>query len=152
MKLTTENSNTTTKWRAPYIVHYIRDRERFRTQLLTDPSTIATQPGSVQGHGGPRLAVQGSISRAANEQLVKTACIHGVNSMEKQPREKTRNSSMTCNHSRHLVTHRTVFGLMMSESWGEGGDQITGQLTNATHSRVEAPARHSGKCINSAFT
>ena len=33
MKLTTENSNTTTKWRAPYIVHYIRDRERFQTQL-----------------------------------------------------------------------------------------------------------------------
>ena len=34
MKLTTENSNTTTKWRAPYIVHYIRDREWFRTQLV----------------------------------------------------------------------------------------------------------------------
>ena len=32
MKLTTENSNTTAKWRAPYIVHHIRDRERFRTQ------------------------------------------------------------------------------------------------------------------------
>ena len=36
MKLTTENSNTTTKWRAPYIVHYIRDSERFRTQLLSE--------------------------------------------------------------------------------------------------------------------
>ena len=35
MKLTTENSNTTTKWRAPYIVHYIRDRERFRTKLMS---------------------------------------------------------------------------------------------------------------------
>ena len=34
MNLTTENSNTTTKWRAPYIVHYIRDGERFRTQLV----------------------------------------------------------------------------------------------------------------------
>ena len=34
MKLTTENSNTTTKWQAPYIVHYIRDREQFRTQLV----------------------------------------------------------------------------------------------------------------------
>ena len=33
MKLTSENTNNTTKWRAPYIVHYIRDRERFRTQL-----------------------------------------------------------------------------------------------------------------------
>ena len=29
--LCTQNSNTTTKWRASYIVHYIRDRERFRT-------------------------------------------------------------------------------------------------------------------------
>ena len=34
MKLTTENSSTTTKWRAPCIVHYIRDRERFQTQLV----------------------------------------------------------------------------------------------------------------------
>ena len=34
MKLTTENPNTTTKRRAPYIVHYIHDRERFQTQLL----------------------------------------------------------------------------------------------------------------------
>ena len=34
MKLTTENSNTTTKWRAPCIVHYIHDREPFTTQLV----------------------------------------------------------------------------------------------------------------------
>ena len=34
MKLTTKNSNTTTKWRAPYVVHYIGDRERFQTQLV----------------------------------------------------------------------------------------------------------------------
>ena len=34
VQLTTENSNNTTKWRAPYIVHYIRDREQFQTQLM----------------------------------------------------------------------------------------------------------------------
>ena len=34
MKLSTENLNTTTKWRAPYVVQYVRDRERFRTQLM----------------------------------------------------------------------------------------------------------------------
>ena len=41
MKLITENLNTTTKWRAPYIVHYIRDRERFRTQLWSPPAHAA---------------------------------------------------------------------------------------------------------------
>jgi len=31
----TQNSDTTTKWPTPDIVHYIVDRERFQTQLLT---------------------------------------------------------------------------------------------------------------------
>ena len=43
MKLTTENSNTTTKWRAPYLMHYILDRERFRTQLM---AAFAASPAS----------------------------------------------------------------------------------------------------------
>ena len=46
MKLTTENSNTTTKWRAPYIVHYIRDRERFRTQLMAAFDASPASPPS----------------------------------------------------------------------------------------------------------
>ena len=36
MKSSEENSNNTTKWLTPNIVHYIRDRERFRTQLRSD--------------------------------------------------------------------------------------------------------------------
>jgi hypothetical protein len=52
MKLTTENSSTTTKWRAPYIVHYIRDRERFQTQLLSGGAQLKS-PGwcAAIGHG-----------------------------------------------------------------------------------------------------
>ena len=43
-ELTTENSNSTTKWRAPYIVHYICDRELFRTQLLYAIGCLPTLP------------------------------------------------------------------------------------------------------------
>jgi len=31
----TQNSDTTTKWPTPDIVHYLVDRERFQTQLRT---------------------------------------------------------------------------------------------------------------------
>ena len=41
MKSSEENSNNTTKWHAHDIVHYIRDRERFRTQLMNFKITLA---------------------------------------------------------------------------------------------------------------
>ncbi len=37
MKSFTQNSDRTTKWLTPDKVHYIVDRERFRTQLLSNP-------------------------------------------------------------------------------------------------------------------
>ena len=41
-KSATENWNNTTKWRLPYIVHYIRDSGRFRTQLWRQPYQAIT--------------------------------------------------------------------------------------------------------------
>ena len=41
MKSSEENSNNTTKWRAHDIVHYICDRERFRTQLMLKFTSVS---------------------------------------------------------------------------------------------------------------
>ena len=59
LKLTSEISNNTTKWRAPYIVHYIRDTERFRTQLRavchhdSAAGTDVSKLKSAEAHAGP---------------------------------------------------------------------------------------------------
>jgi hypothetical protein len=93
MKLTTENLNTTTKWRAPYIVHYIRDRERFRTQLwshaecvrlespVTDTLslmlTVAIQQKRCRRRRGPDVDSNGCRTAAPYDECIKYANLIG---------------------------------------------------------------------------